>query len=109
MIRGTILLVAVAALGRANAFAPTGTTARAVGTRLFVEQEEVMKTLEGELKSDPMLKEASRATVLECDDVECATAQCTQDKRGNWHCDGGLEGDRENIKTQVLMHSDDDD
>jgi hypothetical protein len=41
--------------------------------------------------------------------MECATAQCTQDKFGNWTCEGGLEGDRENTKATVLMHSDDDD
>eukprot|EP00986_Skeletonema_menzelii_P007453 scaffold2929_cov145-Skeletonema_menzelii.AAC.9 len=67
------------------------------------------KTLEDKLKADPQLKEASRATILECDETECAQAQCTQDRNGNWHCEGGLEGDRENSKTQVLMHSDEDD
>ena len=69
----------------------------------------MMKTLEDELKADKQLKESSRATILECDDVECATAQCTQDRNGEWHCEGGLEGDRTNVKTQVLMHSDEDD
>ena len=69
----------------------------------------MMKTLEDELKNDEQLKESSRATILECDDVECATAQCTQDRNGEWHCEGGLEGDRTNVKTQVLMHSDEDD
>eukprot|EP00985_Skeletonema_marinoi_P012591 scaffold6094_cov104-Skeletonema_marinoi.AAC.1 len=67
------------------------------------------KKLEDTLKADPQLKESSRATILECDDMECATAQCTQDNRGNWHCEGGLEGERDNVKTQVLMHSDNDD
>ena len=67
------------------------------------------KKLEDKLKADPQLKEASRATILECDDTECATAQCTQDRQGNWSCEGGLEGDRENSQTQILMHSDEDD
>ena len=49
------------------------------------------KKLEDKLKADPQLKEASRATILECDDTECATAQCTQDRQGNWSCEGGLE------------------
>ena len=69
-----------------------------------------MKTLEDKLKADNQLKESSRATIWECDEVECATAQCTQDMHsGEWHCEGGLEGDRTNVTTQVLMHSDEDD
>ena len=76
---------------------------------LSLQDKQGAKTLEDKLKADPQLKEASRATILECDETECAQAQCTQDRNGNWHCEGGLEGDRENSKTQVLMHSDEDD
>ena len=79
-------------------------------TLLSLQQDKTgAKKLEEKLKADPQLKEASRATILECDDTECATAQCTQDRNGNWSCEGGLEGDRENSQTQVLMHSDEDD
>mmetsp|Transcript_9319 Transcript_9319/g.13984 ORF Transcript_9319/g.13984 Transcript_9319/m.13984 type:complete len:108 (-) Transcript_9319:201-524(-) len=107
MIRSTLLLVVAAAISGADAFAPVGMATR-VNTQLFMD-ETGAKKLEDTLKADPQLKESSRATILECDDMECATAQCTQDNRGNWHCEGGLEGDRDNAKTQVLMHSDNDD
>ncbi|KAL7493743.1 hypothetical protein ACHAWT_002653 [Skeletonema menzelii] len=107
MIRSTLLLVVAAAIGGADAFAPVGMSVRA-NTQLFMDKQGA-KTLEDKLKADPQLKEASRATILECDETECAQAQCTQDRNGNWHCEGGLEGDRENSKTQVLMHSDEDD
>lgn len=64
---------------------------------------------EAKLKNDPQLKDASRATLMECDDMECAQMQCYQDNRGNWECEGGLEGeDRKTTKT-VLMSSQDDD
>lgn len=60
------------------------------------------------LKTDSQLKDASRATILECDDTECAQIECVQDNRGNWNCEGGLEGeDRQTTKT-VLMASMDD-
>ena len=64
---------------------------------------------EQKLKTDSQLKDATRATILECDDTECAQIQCEQDNRGNWVCEGGLEGeDRKTTKT-VLMSSQDDD
>ena len=67
------------------------------------------KEFDAKLKNDPQLKGASRATILECDDTECAQVQCVQDSRGNWNCEGGLEGeDRQTTKT-VLMSSQDDD
>ena len=60
------------------------------------------------LKTDSQLKDADRATILECDDTECAQVECVQDNRGNWVCEGGLEGeDRKTTKT-VLMASMDD-
>ena len=31
------------------------------------------------LKTDPQLKDASRATILECDDTECAQLECVQE------------------------------
>jgi len=34
--------------------------------------------------------EASRVTVMECNDDECAQAECLQDIDGNWQCEGGL-------------------
>jgi len=55
------------------------------------------------------MKDASRATILECDDTECAQVQCVQDNRGNWTCEGGLEGeDRKTTKTVLMMSEDDD-
>jgi len=34
--------------------------------------------------------EATRVTVMECNDDECAQAECLQDMDGNWQCEGGL-------------------
>ena len=66
------------------------------------------KEFADELANDPQLKDANRATILECDDQECVQMQCVSDGKGNWVCDGGLEGeDRETTKT-VLMASMDD-
>mmetsp|Transcript_15151 Transcript_15151/g.24456 ORF Transcript_15151/g.24456 Transcript_15151/m.24456 type:complete len:143 (+) Transcript_15151:120-548(+) len=33
---------------------------------------------------------ATHVTVEECDDVECALAECERDFQGNWMCEGGL-------------------
>ena len=66
------------------------------------------KEFESKLKTDPQLKNADRATILECDDQECAQISCVQDNQGNWNCEGGLEGeDRQTTKT-ILMVSEDD-
>ena len=35
-------------------------------------------------------REATRVTVEECDDTECALAECVLDFQGNWLCEGGL-------------------
>lgn len=41
--------------------------------------------------SDSNWKEATAVvTVLECNDFECAEAQCVLDDEGNWTCEGGL-------------------
>jgi len=65
------------------------------------------KEFEEKLKTE--MKDASRATILECDDTECAQVQCVQDNRGNWTCEGGLEGeDRKTTKTVLMMSEDDD-
>lgn len=55
------------------------------------------------------MKEASRATINECDDTECAIVQCEQDARGNWNCTPGLDGEGRETKATVLMSSNDDD
>ncbi|KAL7450513.1 hypothetical protein ACHAWC_002422, partial [Mediolabrus comicus] len=34
--------------------------------------------------------EATRVTVMECNDEECAQAECMQDENGSWECEGGL-------------------
>mmetsp|Transcript_28921 Transcript_28921/g.46919 ORF Transcript_28921/g.46919 Transcript_28921/m.46919 type:complete len:546 (-) Transcript_28921:24-1661(-) len=34
--------------------------------------------------------EATRVTVMECNDEECAQAECVQDLEGNYACEGGL-------------------
>ncbi len=61
------------------------------------------------LKTDPQLKDADRAIFLECDEVECAQIECVQDSRGNWVCEGGLEGeDRKTTKTTLMTSLDDD-
>lgn len=61
-----------------------------------------------ELHNDPQLKDANRATILECDDQECAQMQCVSDGKGNWECEGGLEGEDRQTKKTVLMASMDD-
>lgn len=61
------------------------------------------------LKTDSQLKDASRAVILECDETECAQIECVQDNRGNWKCDGGLEGEERKTTKTVLMSSQDDD
>ena len=55
------------------------------------------------------MEDADRAVILECDDTECAQLECLQDSRGNWNCEGGLEGDRPDTKKTVLMSSNKDD
>lgn len=35
-------------------------------------------------------QEATRLTMEECDDTECAVAECVLDFQGNWLCEGGL-------------------
>lgn len=64
---------------------------------------------DAKLKNDSQLKDASRATIMECDDMECAQMECVQDNRGNWECEGGLEGEERKTTKTVLMTSQDDD
>ncbi|KAL7530569.1 hypothetical protein ACHAWF_003432 [Thalassiosira exigua] len=45
-------------------------------------------------------REATRVTVQECDETECAVAECVQTYDGEWACEGGL-GDRP--KTQTVI------
>lgn len=45
-------------------------------------------------------REATRVTVQECDETECAVAECVQTYDGEWECEGGL-GDRP--KTQTVI------
>ena len=47
-------------------------------------------------------RDATRVTVQECDDSECAIAECVMAFDGSWACEGGL-GDRP--KTQTVISS----
>mmetsp|Transcript_11915 Transcript_11915/g.25616 ORF Transcript_11915/g.25616 Transcript_11915/m.25616 type:complete len:108 (+) Transcript_11915:216-539(+) len=107
MISRTFLLLAAAVVGSTTAFTaqPMGVTTRTNTQLSMIPDEDFDK----KLKTDSQLKDASRATILECDDTECAQVECVQDGRGNWNCEGGLEGeDRKTTKT-ILMSSQDDD
>lgn len=64
------------------------------------------KSFEDQLKAE--YPDASRATILECDDENCVQVQCVQMPNGEWKCDEGLEGSGATSKT-VLMVSEDDD
>ncbi|KAL7485442.1 hypothetical protein ACHAW6_011035 [Cyclotella cf. meneghiniana] len=75
--------------------------------RVVVSLFNLGKQFENQLKSE--YPDASRATILECDDVECVQAQCVVLPNGEWKCEGGLEGDRGETKKTVLMVSEDDD
>lgn len=104
--RALAVIAAAAAIGSSAAFSvqPLG-VARPTTHLSMIPDEDFDK----KLKTDPQLKDASRASILECDDMECAQLECVQDNRGNWVCDGGLEGeDRKTTKT-ILMSSQDDD
>ncbi|KAL7529579.1 hypothetical protein ACHAXR_006344, partial [Thalassiosira sp. AJA248-18] len=51
-------------------------------------------------------QEATRVTVEECDDTECALAECMLDFQGNWLCEGGLAPNwdgSEREKTQKVI------
>mmetsp|Transcript_24242 Transcript_24242/g.58572 ORF Transcript_24242/g.58572 Transcript_24242/m.58572 type:complete len:107 (+) Transcript_24242:268-588(+) len=105
MISRTFVLLA-AAIGSATAFTAQPVARAPSTTRLSMIPD---ADFDNKLKTDSQLKDADRITVLECDDQECAQISCVQDNRGNWDCEGGLEGeDRETTKT-VLMASQDDD
>jgi len=107
MISRAFILIAVAIVGRTTAFTaqPAGITTRKTSQLSMIPDPEFEK----KLKTDSQLKDASRVTINECDDMECAQVSCVQDNRGNWTCVGGLEGeDRKTTKT-VLMASMDDD
>lgn len=96
-------LVLLAVVGSAAAFT-VQPAARSMSRLSMIPDAE----FDSKLKNDPQLKDADRATILECDDTECAQLECVQDNRGNWVCEGGLEGeDRKTTKT-VLMASMDD-
>mmetsp|Transcript_27682 Transcript_27682/g.65853 ORF Transcript_27682/g.65853 Transcript_27682/m.65853 type:complete len:105 (-) Transcript_27682:141-455(-) len=101
--RALVLLVAIVA--SASAFTVQTSPCR----RTFLSMSADNKALEQQLKSDPQLDDADRAVVLECDDTECAQLECIQDSRGNWNCEGGLEGDRPDTQKTVLMSSNKDD
>jgi len=50
--------------------------------------------------------EATRVTVEECDDAECATKLCVKDLQGNWMCEGGLGPNwdgSERVKSQTVI------
>ena len=51
-------------------------------------------------------QDASIVTVEECDDSECALAECMQDYEGSWNCEGGLGPNwdgSERDKTQTVI------
>ena len=52
--------------------------------------------------------EATRVIIMECNDEECAQAQCLQDADGNWVCEGGLgrnEDGSEKASNKVVIAS----
>ena len=55
-------------------------------------------------------KEATRVTVQECDETECAIAECYKTYDGTWACEGGLsdtnDDGSEKQKTQTIIASD---
>lgn len=56
--------------------------------------------------ADVNWRDATRVTVQECDDTECAIAECVMDFQGNWLCEGGLGpnwdgSEREKTKTII--------
>eukprot|EP00569_Conticribra_weissflogii_P000436 CAMPEP_0171354370 /NCGR_PEP_ID=MMETSP0878-20121228/44671_1 /TAXON_ID=67004 /ORGANISM="Thalassiosira weissflogii, Strain CCMP1336" /LENGTH=103 /DNA_ID=CAMNT_0011860343 /DNA_START=182 /DNA_END=493 /DNA_ORIENTATION=- len=103
MIARTILsVVTIAATVNAFTVQQSGIVSRTSRLSMIPDKE-----FEEKLKTE--MKDASRATILECDDTECAQVQCVQDNRGNWTCEGGLEGeDRKTTKTVLMMSEDDD-
>ena len=64
------------------------------------------KQFENQLKTE--YPDASRATILECDDENCVQVQCELQPNGEWKCEDGLEGKEGTSKT-VLMTSENDD
>lgn len=51
-------------------------------------------------------RDSTRVTVQECDDNECAIAECVQNYDGEWECEGGLGPNwdgSERQKTQTVI------
>lgn len=65
------------------------------------------KSFEDSLKKD--YPDASRATILECDDENCVQVQCELQQDGSWKCEDGLESDGGATSKTVLMTSENDD
>eukprot|EP00581_Thalassiosira_minuscula_P012769 CAMPEP_0183715368 /NCGR_PEP_ID=MMETSP0737-20130205/9618_1 /TAXON_ID=385413 /ORGANISM="Thalassiosira miniscula, Strain CCMP1093" /LENGTH=542 /DNA_ID=CAMNT_0025944459 /DNA_START=82 /DNA_END=1710 /DNA_ORIENTATION=+ len=62
----------------------------------------------GEEEGGVNWREATRVTVEECDEMECAIAECALDLFGNWLCEGGLGNHpdgSERPKTQRVVAS----
>lgn len=75
---------------------------------LFVR--ETFQNVRNLYSTDPDVnwREATRVTVQECDDTECAVAECVQGFDGNWVCEGGLGPNpdgSERMKTQTVIAS----
>merc|ERR1719464_1314232 len=104
--RALPIALALALVASAAAFSVPSTGAACSATRLSMIPD---RAFDAKLKNDPSIKDADRATILECDDTECAQIVCEQDSRGNWKCSGGLEGDedRQTTKTVLMVSMDD--
>ncbi|KAL9188859.1 hypothetical protein ACHAXT_011349 [Thalassiosira profunda] len=73
---------------------------------LFVR--ETFQNVRNRYSPDESWREATRLTVQECDDTECAVAECVQTFDGNWMCEGGLGPNpdgSERMKTQTVIAS----
>ena len=66
------------------------------------------KSFEDSLKKE--YPDASRATILECDDENCVQVQCELQPDGSWKCEDGLDAsDGKATSKTVLMTSENDD
>eukprot|EP01082_Thalassiosira_pseudonana_P009137 g8154.t1.1.5e17418a g8154 g8154.t1 contig27:313745-314504(-) len=87
MISRTFLIAMI--LGSTNAFTAVNNH-RGIVSR-GVQKLNMIPDAEFEQKLKTEMKNASRATILECDDTECAQIQCEQDNRVSLTCGSFVE------------------
>mmetsp|Transcript_200 Transcript_200/g.460 ORF Transcript_200/g.460 Transcript_200/m.460 type:complete len:540 (+) Transcript_200:83-1702(+) len=73
---------------------------------LFVR--ETFANVRSKYSEDPDVswRDATKVTVQECDDTECAIAECVQNWMGEWECEGGLGPNwdgSERTKTKTII------